>query len=517
MQMIVKGLRIRSKSGVNRIIRHLQNGDDNEAVTFLQGTAADIQDMHRDSLARGAAYSVRHWIVAPHEMMDRPQMRQVLDMIANEFEFDVHRAVVVEHRKKRSTQDAADLHWHVLVGEVDPVTGRVLKSSFDRVVHELVARASEYAFGHPFVAGKHTETVIKGLRKRGMTCAADGLERTLLPMPPIPAEAFTHAQHQEKKRLGLDLPALRQIVKDAASDTISRADLVEALSAAGLEVKAGDKPGTWIVVNTADGILVGALHRLAGRRKSEVNMLMEPMAPAVSTAPVQKPPTSKDHSISQGLQESRTPDFIVPSQPTQPERPAIARSSFAQIAEELTVMENKASNDLLTSFPVFKPTSVMKRIKEELRDANAKLKATRDRRWDIHEQLSKAPRVQWWCYAIGLAASRRRRIQDLERALVAAEKEKQRLQITVSGRESALYREETNAKELHAEQVRDVSRKHKSAREILERIEHIRTMISEDPALADKGVAHLMSVAEMRPGRRTSPEPCKDLLSVRRP
>ncbi|MBB3441846.1 hypothetical protein [Rhizobium sp. BK379] len=514
MQMIVKGLRIRSKSGVNRIIRHLQNGDDNETVTFLRGTAADIQDMHRDSLARGAAYSVRHWIVAPHEMMDRPQMRQVLDMIANEFEFDAHRAVVVEHRKKRSTQDATDLHWHVLVGEVDPVTGRVLKSSFDRVVHELVARASEYAFGHPFVAGKHTETVIKGLRKRGMTCAADGLERTLLPMPPIPAEAFTHAQHQEKKRLRLDLPALRQIVRDAASDATTRADLVEALSTAGLDVKAGDKPGTWIVVKTVDGILVGALHMLASRRKLEVNMLMEP---AVSTAPVEKPPTSKDHSISQGPKERRAPDFIVPLQPTQPEPPHIARSSFAQIAEELRVMERKASNDLLTSFPVFQPTSAIKRIKEELRDGNAKLKATRDRRWDIHEQLSKAPPVQWWCYAIGLAARRRRRIQDLERALIAAEKEKQRLQIAVSGGESALYREEAQAKELHSEQVRNVSRKHKSAREILECIDHVRTMISEDPALADKGVAHLMSVAEMRPGRRTSPEPCNDLVSVRRP
>ncbi|WP_296097358.1 hypothetical protein [uncultured Agrobacterium sp.] len=514
MQMIIKGLRIRSKSGINRLIRHLRNGDDNETIAFLRGTASDIQDMHSDALFKGAAYSVRHWIVAPHAMMDRPQMRRVLDMIAKEFEFDADRAVVVEHRKRRSTQDATELHWHVLVGEVDPVTGCVLKSSFDRVVHELVARASEYAFGHPFVAGKHTHTVIKGLRKRGMTCAADGLERTLLLMPPIPAEAFTHAQHQEKKRLGLDLPALRQIVRDATSDGTSRAGLVEALSAAGLEVKAGDKPGTWIVVNTADGILVGALHRLAGRRKSEVDMLMEP---AVSTLPIQKPPTSKDHSISQELKESRAPDFTVPLQPTQPERPTVARSSFAQVAEELAVMENKASNDLLTSFPVFKPTPAVKQIKEELRDANGKLKATRDRRWDIHEQLSKAPRVQWWCYAIGLAARRRRRIQDLERALIVAEKEKQRLQISVSGRESALHREETRAKELHAEQVRDVSRKHKSAREILERIDRIRTMISEDPALADKGVAHLMSVAEMRLGRWTSPEQFTDLVSAKQP
>src|SRR5690606_38619187 len=136
----------------------------------------------------------------------------------------------------------------------------------------------------PFVAGKHTATVIKGLRKRGMACVADRLSQTLLPMPPIPAEAFTHAQQQEKKRLGLDLPALRQFVKDAVNGATSRAELVETLSVAGLDVRAGDKPGTWIIVSTVDEILVGALHRLAGRRKSELSMLMEMTAPAALAA-----------------------------------------------------------------------------------------------------------------------------------------------------------------------------------------------------------------------------------------
>ncbi|CDZ39053.1 Hypothetical protein NGAL_HAMBI1146_31920 [Neorhizobium galegae bv. officinalis] len=52
----------------------------------------------------------------------------------------------------------------------------------------------------------------------------------------------------------------------------------------------------------------------------------------------------------------------------------------------------------------------------------------------IDHQLSQAPRVQWWCYAVGLAAYCCRRVQDLEQSLLAADKKLQLLQISLSGR-----------------------------------------------------------------------------------
>jgi hypothetical protein len=213
MSMIIKGIRLRSSSSIGRTIRHLENGDESEAVDYVAGTAADIRDMHRDAVSIGSRYAVRHWIIAPHESTTRQQMTKVIGAIAKEFAFDPVRAVIVEHQKKRSTNDAVDVHWHVLVGEVDPATGRILATSYDRIRHELIARMAEFAFGHTFVPGKHTEAVVKGLRKRGLNCVADRVEEFIAPAQTVAAEAFTHARHQECKRLGLDLPALKQAIK----------------------------------------------------------------------------------------------------------------------------------------------------------------------------------------------------------------------------------------------------------------------------------------------------------------
>jgi hypothetical protein len=77
--MIIKAIRFRTRSSVNRLISHLKNGIDNDAVTFLTGTAADITDMDSDALAKRS--SVRHWIVSPHEATTRDQMREVVTML----------------------------------------------------------------------------------------------------------------------------------------------------------------------------------------------------------------------------------------------------------------------------------------------------------------------------------------------------------------------------------------------------------------------------------------------------
>jgi len=198
--MIIKAIRFRTRSSVSRLINHLKNGIDNDAVAFLSGTAADITDMHSDALAKRSTYSIRHWIISPHEATSRTQMREVLGMIAGEFGFDPERAVIIEHQKPRTTSDAHFTHWHVLVGEIDPASGKVLRCSFDRIIHELVARWSEFKFGHRFVQGVHTKSVIAGLRKRGASEAAKVIQRELGGAEPPSREAFTNAQHQARKR-----------------------------------------------------------------------------------------------------------------------------------------------------------------------------------------------------------------------------------------------------------------------------------------------------------------------------
>lgn len=482
--MIIKGLRIRSRSGIRRIIRHLQNGDDNEEVIFLTGLPADIEDMHKDALAQNATYSVRHWIIAPHEHMDRTQLQHVLNFIAEEFGFLAGQAVIVEHRKKRSTEGAANVHWHVLVGEVDPASRRILKSSFDWILHELVARVSEYTFGHKFVGGKHTKSVINGLRKRGMTHIADKLALTLLPATVIPAEAFTHSQHQQKKCLGLDLPAIRQKIKVAVNLASSRAELESALDSEKLEVRKGDKPGTWIVLTKADGILVGALHRLASKQKSIIDSLMRRNASNIPT-PLQ---TLHDDAPLRERRES-TPSTVVADPP---------KSSFLHMVRDLGVMESEALIDFVALVPEFNPTPAMKALANELISAKARLATSRSERQEIVVQLSSAPPARWWCYFFGLADKRLEKIRGLEAALAAAKHEQQLAKIQVSGREAALKREEKNAQEAHAELVRTIKAKNRKAGEILQRIDLAKLMLEETPELADKGMAYLMSAAETR-------------------
>lgn len=61
--MIIKGLQTRSKSSINRIVRHLQNGDDNETIAFLKSNATYIRDMRRDAIAKKVGCSVQDWEV----------------------------------------------------------------------------------------------------------------------------------------------------------------------------------------------------------------------------------------------------------------------------------------------------------------------------------------------------------------------------------------------------------------------------------------------------------------------
>ncbi|WP_146165090.1 relaxase/mobilization nuclease domain-containing protein [Mycoplana dimorpha] len=546
MQMIIKGMRFRSRSTITRLIRHLQCAGDNEAVCFLRGTAADIRDMHADAVAHKATYSVRHWVVAPHEAMDRQQMLEVLEMLAREFKFEPTRAVVVEHRKARSTGDAADVHWHILVGEIDPITGRVLKSSFDRILHELVARWSEYRFGHKFVPGKHTASIIKGLHKRGYECIAIKLEQIAGLVTEISPEAFTHAQHQEKKRLGIDLPNARNLVAEAVAKAMSRTELAADLAAFGLTIEAGSKPATWIV-NNADGVLVGALHRLARRRKSEIISLMEKTNvittsfdrtgntagytshPAIDGAQGR---SSDDRGrdayrdTEQGSRHLRADSFghSAPPSAAQPggksqrrhlttplligldklraplsemlgRANASALTSAESIVFELGQMEEEALRDLRRPIPEFSRPPRLKTAKNNIQTAQANLTAATNQRWDIAEQLLKTSKVRWWYHLVGIAARRRGRVHQLKERLSSVDAEVRSLQHNLAAAQSALRREERATKDEYAARVQDIIRRQKAAQSTLRIIEAANAILRSHPEAAHGGLQFILGTA----------------------
>ena len=488
MTVIIKSLRIRSKSGINRIIRHLQNGNENERVAFLRGTPADIRDMQRDAVARSATYSVRHWIVAPHEATTRAQMRYVLDMLAKEFRFDAGRAVVVEHCKKRSVADASDVHWHVLVGEVDPATGDILRSSFDRVIHELVARVSEYKFGHAFVQGKHTKTVIQGLRKRNLSCIAASLETFIGTETTFAMEAFDHAQHQEKKRLGIDLPALRQAVKNATSIARSRADLVEKLAASGMVLMIGEKPNTWIVRDEKNN-LIGALHRLASKRKAEINQLLAE-APALEVEPIEAPP-------------------LVPAIPSIQNSQTSVSQTEANISrpgllDQLSRLEETSLTRVNIEIPDFQESSELRGQRKSLLNKNAELKASRDERWDKFEELQVTEKMKWWFYPLGIAAKRKTRAHRLRHEIETADKNIKNLMISISACESRVYRVEKAEIEAHRSLVRKLANDKKAAQKTLEIIAAAHEFLALHQEAAISDLDSLLEIAELQTAKRNA-------------
>jgi hypothetical protein len=284
--VIIKSVRVATKASQKRFRDHLLRGAENDAVALLRGTETDIGDLFADAKRGGARYAVRHWIVAPAQTMTRDQAQCVVDMLAREFSFAPSRAVIIEHEKRRATGDAFGRHWHIAVGEVDAVTGRVLSSSHDHPRHEYVARRAEIAFGHAVVPGPHTRSVMERMRSEGHVADALRLQQALdAAQPEKPREAFTTPNHQAAKRQSIDLPAIRIAVQSAWASTTTRAELIEALGALGLGMAPGDKAGEWIV--KAGDHFLGSLRRLARVPKSEFQKRMEqthvrPAEPATS-------------------------------------------------------------------------------------------------------------------------------------------------------------------------------------------------------------------------------------------
>ncbi len=270
--MIIKGFRVAAR-GVKALCQHLLHGDENDRIEILHGTQADLRDWQGDSQAARVTYAIRHFIVAPKEPITREQARRVGELLAGEFEFDEARSFLVEHAKPRAAPDAFDVHWHLCVPEVDVVSGKVLSSSHDRARHEFIARIAEVEFGHQVTPGAHDRAILARLRREGRNNLADILAGVLDQGADKPREAFSHADHQKGRRVGVDLPMLKQIVAEALKNGASQAALREELDRNGLALCPGERAGEWVVMK--DDLFIASLRRLAGLRKAELFKLTE--------------------------------------------------------------------------------------------------------------------------------------------------------------------------------------------------------------------------------------------------
>ena len=270
--MIIKGERVITTRAAGPLVAHLLHGEENDAVAMVQGTEADIRSAFADARALGRKFALRHFIISPAVETSRADAMMVLGLLAREFTFELETAIVVEHAKPRvAGAGAFGAHWHALVPEQDLATGRqTLSSKFSYLRNDKVARLAENRLGHPLVKSAHATAVIKALEYDGEIELAARLQEAADKDPsPRPRAAFSFKVHQMGKRLGADIPAARAAVRAAWETTNSQAAFAGALEESQLLIRAGDKPSTFIV-ETVDGVFVGAAHRLARVRKSDL-------------------------------------------------------------------------------------------------------------------------------------------------------------------------------------------------------------------------------------------------------
>jgi hypothetical protein len=201
--------------------------------------------------------------------------------LAAEFAFNGTRAVVRRHTKSKAGDPALfDRHVHVLAPAVDP-TGAVMSSSHNFSRNEKLSRILEYDWGswadpltrdeglEPFTRGAHLKTVIATLEHSDRKDVAAALKKAFPDEQPRPIESFDTANQQRLKRKGLDLPALRILIKDAWNSAADRSEFEMNHSESALIARAGDKPGV-VVIETSSGENVGSLARLIKITKSDV-------------------------------------------------------------------------------------------------------------------------------------------------------------------------------------------------------------------------------------------------------
>jgi hypothetical protein len=274
--VIIKGERITSSRSATPLLQHLMHGEENDRVTLIQGTEEGVREAFADARDADKKFALRHFIISPESETTRAEAMMVLGLLAQDFAFDPVTAIAWEHDKPRAVA-AFGTHWHALVPEIiDTASGpRVMGSRFSYLRHVKVARIAEHRLKQNFVRSNHEAACLAALESDGHLDVAAAL-RAHIDADPGEAhrEAFSRDTHQMGKRKGVDIPKARAAVRVAWETTRGRDEFESALAGQQLRVRSGEKPATFII-ESLDGVFVGAAHRLARVRRLDFRVRME--------------------------------------------------------------------------------------------------------------------------------------------------------------------------------------------------------------------------------------------------
>lgn len=260
--MIIQATRIRRDGGVRYLACHLLDKvAENECIEVLAGDRQSLDDAHALASAKGCRYSVRHLSVSPERDMSPAQLSKFINAIDAEFCVGRDRPrLIVRHIKKGRS------HFHIAIGEVDPISFLILDCRNDFARLETIARNYETTEGES----------VQPTRAERRQCKTEGFSDVARKRAERTAPEFDRAK-------------LRKAF------TAGRSAFDQEMNQQGLRIVDGDK-GPILV--TTDNTFVAAACRAVGVRRTEFQKFLKeeiPHEPLIGNQPERA-----DHLIKHG-------------------------------------------------------------------------------------------------------------------------------------------------------------------------------------------------------------------------
>ena len=312
--MIIKSSRVLGRSVGQFLLRHLLDGDENDAVQIMAGGEAHLVACVLTAKQKGCRYAARHFIISPEMPLSDEQVKWTVDALANEFGFRRQAVTLVRHEKERANSAASPAHYHLVAPEFDPENtsnaGKVLSSKWSYARKEKISRWAEVLFGHPVTPGPHMPAVIRDLEANGMKDIADALRGHAAPrMPGEPSTSIAPVTSARMQSVDLDPSTVIGDIRAAYQVAANRAEFLAAIHSMGLTIAEGENRRTLCVYH--DETLIGALHRLLGQTVGSVRRFMATPEPqAINPVPALLPPDAVSAEIERQKAEAKRPPIV---------------------------------------------------------------------------------------------------------------------------------------------------------------------------------------------------------------
>ncbi|GCD57337.1 hypothetical protein NBRC3222_2674 [Acetobacter pasteurianus NBRC 3222] len=341
--MITESSNTSAQSDAAATTNHLLKGKKNELILTLNGSALMVRHMVDDARRFGKANAFCHAKFAPDP--EHPLTPQELLQAAKDYAtargFEDRDALIVAHQKDGLW------HAHAAFRLVDPLTGRVARTSWDYLQNEKFSRQFEYDHGHRITRGQHTPSVCRALVREGRPEAAAAIRAAAQRQPePGPSTSFRDIQRAE--RVGLDKQEIKRLVSQAYEASSDRQQLLNALAKHGWAVTPGKKPGVLLLTDEA-GRELGNLQRLSPARKKAFEAFWS--LPVTAPPPDQTPPLPQSLRTPQ-ISPSTTPEpQEPPHEATSPQVPAVAPTAAGSAPEDLARHPSEYERDTRPARP----------------------------------------------------------------------------------------------------------------------------------------------------------------------